>query len=118
RGDRYRTLSLYALDEPHQIINRLFGAQRGLVADHDRIDVAVAAGKRNGGLFFPLVSGFLFFRSKSKRKPYYQIRGDRGHQLTAAGRTVGADRLRIGTQDLQVGTDLLRSRAVAIVRML
>src|SRR5262249_56562898 len=70
RGDRYRTLSLYALDEPHQIINRLFGAQRGLVADHDRIDVAVAAGTPKGELHLSPVSRLLFFYPNATRNRY------------------------------------------------
>ena len=116
--DRYRTLSLYTLDKPQEVVDRLFRAQRGLIADHDRIDVAVAARKRDGGLYLPLVASFIFIDPNAERDFKSELGGDRRHQLTATGRAVGADRLGIGSKDLQVGTNLLRRRAVAIVRML
>src|SRR5205823_12550689 len=46
--DRHRTLSLYSLDQPQEVVDRLFRAQRALIADRDRIALAVAARKRHG----------------------------------------------------------------------
>ncbi len=65
--DWYRTLALYTLDEPYEVVDRLLRAQRGLIADHDRIDVAVAARKRDGGLYLPLVASFVFVDPNAKR---------------------------------------------------
>ena len=49
-------IALDALDDLDELVDRLVRPQRGLVADHDRVDVAVAAGERDGGLDFPLVA--------------------------------------------------------------
>src|SRR5262249_15973317 len=116
--DRHRTLPFDALNKPDEFVDRLLRAQRGFVTDHYSIDVAVGGRKGDGGLYFPLVAGFVLIDPDAEGDFEPELRGDRRHELTAAGRAVGADRLSIRTEDLQIGANLFRRRAVAIVRML
>jgi hypothetical protein len=115
---RHRALALDPLDDSDELIDRLVRTQRGLVADHDRVDVAVAARERDGGLDFPLVAGFVLVDPDAERDLEPELRGDRRHELDAAGGAVGADGVGVGTEDFQVGANLLRRRAITVVRML
>ena len=79
-------IALDALDERDQLVDRLFRAQRGFVADHDRVDVAVAARELDGGLDFPLVAVFVLVDPDAERDLQAELGGDRRHQFDAAGR--------------------------------
>ena len=118
-GHRHRALALDALNEA--LISSstvLSAAQRRLVADHDRIDVAVATSERERGLDFPLVAVFILVDPDAERDLEPELRGDCRHEFDATSRTVGTNGVGVRAEDLQVGADLLRRRAVAVVRML
>ena len=117
-GDRDRAQALDALDDLAEFVDGLFRAQRGLVADHDRIDVAVAAGERDGGLDFLLVARLVLVDPDAERDLQPELRRDRRNEFAAAGRRIGADRVRIGTDQPEIGADLLGGRPVAVVGML
>ena len=106
-------------------------AQRGLVADHDRVDVAMGAGELDGGADFRLVAGDppvrivrvgdevvvavareVVVEPDAERHPQAELGRDRRHLLHAAGRPVGADRVGVGRDRLEVGADLRRRRRV------
>src|SRR5215471_20663964 len=93
RCDRHWTLPFHSLDKPDEVVDRLFRAQRSFVAHHDGVDVAVAAGERNGSLDFPLVAGLVLVDPDAERDLEPELGGNRGHQLAAAGRAIGADSL-------------------------
>ena len=111
-----RTSALRACPLPTRNVApcRQVATQRGLVADHDRVDVAVAARERDGGLDFPLVAGLVLVDPDAERDLEPELGGNRRHQLDAAGRAVGADGVGVGAEKLQVGADLLRRRTVAV----
>ena len=117
-GDRHRALALHPLDDSDEVVDRFFSAQHRLVADHDGVDVAIAARERNGGLDFSLIAGFVLVDPNAQRDLEPQLGGNRGHKLASRGRAVGPDGVSVWTEDLQIGADLLRGRAVAVVRML
>ncbi len=141
--DRYRAHPLHALHDLDQLGDALFdlqlfevlsrpfrfrpqrrlvagevATQRGLVADHDRVDVAVAARERDGGLDFPFVAGLVLVDPDAERHLEPELGGNCRHELDAAGRAIGADGVGIGAENLQVGANLLRRRTVAVIRML
>src|SRR4030088_3302384 len=118
RGNRDWAHPLYALNERLEFVDRLVRPQRGLVTDHDGVDVAVATSERDGGLDFPLVAGFILVDPDAEGDLEPELRSNRGYELTAASRTIGTNGVGIWTEDLQIGADLLRRRAVPVVRML
>ena len=118
RGNRNRAHTLYALNESFELVYRLVRPQRGLVADDDGVDVGVATSEGDRGLDLPLVAGFIFVDPDTQRDLETELRGNRGHEFTAASRTVGTNGVGIRAEDLQVGADLRGRRAVAVVRML
>ena len=87
-----------------------------LVADDDRVDVAIAPARSMAALDFPLVARLVLVDPDADRDLEPELRRDAGHQFAAAGRAVGADRLRVGREHLQIGPDLLLGRAITTVR--
>ena len=116
--DRHWALALDALDDPDEVVDRLVAAQDGLVADHDRVDVAVALGERDRGCDLALVARLVLVDPHADRDPDAEFGGNAGHELDAAGRRIGANGARIRAQQLEVGANLLRRGPVAIVGML
>ena len=117
-GNRHRALPFHPLDDLDQLGDGLLRAIDRLVADHDGIDVAVAPRERNRRLDLPLVAGFVLVDPDAERHLESELGGDCRHQLDAAGGAVGADRLRIGAQDLQIVANLLLGWTIATIRML
>ena len=118
RRHRHRAQALNPLDDLAEFVDGLFRAQRGLVADHDRVDVAVATGERDRRLDLELVARLVLVDPDAERDLQPELGGDWRHEFEAAGRRVGADGVRIGTDELEIGADLLRRRPVATVGML
>ncbi len=117
-GDRDRAETLHPLDDLAELLDGLFCAQRGLVANHDRVDVAVAPGERDRRFDLQLVPRLVLVDPDAERDLQPELGGDRRHEFAAAGRGVGADRVRIGADELEVGANLLGRRPVAAVGML
>ena len=115
---RYRALAFDPPNDPDQVINRLVRAQHRLVADHDRIDIAVAASERERGLDFPLVAVFILVDPDAKRDLEPELRGNCRYEFNSTSRAIGTNGVGVRAEDLEVGADLLRRRAIAVVRML
>src|SRR5215472_16687214 len=95
---RYRDWArpLHLLDKLDEGRHGHFGAQRGLVADHDGIDIAVMTGKLERGANFALVAGLILEDPGADRDFKPEFGGDRRHQLGAAGGRIGPDGAGIG----------------------
>jgi hypothetical protein len=124
------------MDDPNELVSRHVVTQQRLVADHDGIDVAVAARERDRGLDFALVAFLVAFdlppvapdagarllgdaaEPDTDRDLEAEFRGDAGDQLLPASGGVRADRAGVGTQELEVAADLFRSRPIAVIRVL
>ena len=117
-GNGHRTLPFDAGNEPHEVGNRLLRAQRGLVADHDCIDVVVAARQRDRRLDLAFVAGLVLVDPDAERHLQAELGGDARHQLAAARGAVGADGVGVGAEKLQVGANLIGRRAIAVIGML
>ena len=117
-GDRNRARSLHPLDELDKIVGADLGTEHGFVADHDGVDVAVAAGEVESGMDFPLVADIVLADPGADGDFETEFGGDRRHELGAAGRRIRADRARIRRDRLQVGADLFGGWPVAGIGML
>ena len=102
--------------------------QGGLVADHDGVDIIVAARELARGANLRLVAVDVIavavtherivavaveigVEPDAERDLQSELGRDAGHHFEPAGRRVGADGLRIGRDRLQVGADLRFGRA-------
>ncbi len=108
---RDRARSLHPLDELDQVVDAHLGAQRGLVADHDGVDVAVVAGEIERGADFPLIALLVLVDPGADGDFEAELGRDRRDEFGAAGRRIGADRAGIGRDGFEVGADLLGGRA-------
>src|SRR6516162_10265403 len=116
---RYRDWAgpLHLLDELDEGRHGHFGAQRGLVADDDGIDIAVVPGEVERGANFPLVAGLILVDPGADRDFETEFSGDRRDELGAAGGRIGPDGAGIGGYGPQVGADLLSRGPRAAVGM-
>ena len=110
-------LPLHFLDERNELGDGHLGAQRGLVADDDRVDVAVVAGKIECRLYFALVSSLVLVDPGADRDLKAEFGRDRRHQFGASGRRIKADGSGIGSDGLEIGSDLFGCGPVAAVGM-
>ena len=118
RGDRYLDFMLRVLDQLDELVDRLLAAVDGLVADHERVDVAVLAGKLDGRAHLPRIALFVLVDPGPDGDLEVELVGDRRHELDAGGRGIGADRPGIGCDGLEVRANLLGGRPLAPVGML
>jgi hypothetical protein len=93
-----------------------FAAIDGFVADHDRVDVAALLRQVDDRAQLPLVALGIVVEPRAGRDSKAELVGDARHQFTAAGRRIGAQRVGVGRDDLQVGADLRRRRPVTGIR--
>ena len=112
---RDRARSFHLLDELHKGRHGHFGAQRGLVADDDGVDIAVVPGEVEGRANFPLIAGLVLVDPGADRDFKAEFGGDWGHKFGAAGCRIGPDSAGVGGDGPQVGADLLSRRARAPV---
>ncbi len=112
-GDRDRARTLHPLDELDEIVDVGFGAQHGLVADDDGVDVAVVAGEFERRANFALVALLVLVDPGADGDLEAEFGRDRRHQLGAAGRGIKADGAGIGGDRLEIGADLLLGRPLA-----
>ena len=118
RGHRHRALALDAADDLDELVNSLFRAQRGLVADHQRIDVAVTLGERNGRGDLALVAFLILVDPDADGNLKSEFGGNARHEFDAAGRGIGADGARVEAELFEIGADLRLGRTIAVIGML
>ena len=87
--------------------------QRGLVPDHDGIDVAVAARERNGRLDLALVAGLVLVYPDAERNLEPELGG--GVQQSQ-GEREEVERLRRELRDLQAENALLKKAAALFAK--
>ena len=84
-----------------QVVDRLLAAEDGFVADDDAVDVAMPAGEIDDRARFRARCGLVFLSIQAPtvtRRP--NSAAIAGHQFGAAGRRIGADRARVGREQL------------------
>ena len=110
----FRHAALDALNLLDQVFDLLIGTVDGFVADHDGVDIAVAARKIDDGANLAFVSlqdlgvcDFLVVRDvlldpRADRRAQPEFIGDGRNEFAAVGGRVGADRAHIGRKQFQV----------------
>ncbi len=117
-GDRYLDFMLRVLDQLDELVDRALAAVDGLVADDEPVDIAVLAGELDGRAHLSRVAVLVPVDPGPDGDLQVELVGDRRHELDAGGRGIGADRLGIGCDGLEIRANLLGSRALAPVGVL
>ncbi len=117
RGDRHIGFAFHALDALDHFLDGLFAAEDRFVADHDAVDIALAAREIEHGARFTLVAVFVLVDPGADRDPQAELVGDRRDGFDAAGRGIGAHRPRVRGEQFQVGADIGNADAVTLIRM-
>ena len=107
RRNRHVDGFLHLLDQFDQVVDLLFAAIDGLVADDDADDVAVVPGKIDGGFDFARVAIGILVDPGADHDLEAEFGRDRRHQFDAAGRRIEPDRPRQRRQLLHVGADFV-----------
>ena len=93
----------------------LISSRSRFVADDDRANIAVVPGKFDDVFDFLLVAILEFIDPRARRDLEAEFVRDPRYELKAAGRSIGADRMRVGRNDFQVGANLRFARKRALV---
>src|SRR5262249_46074793 len=109
-GDGDRTCSLRVADILDQVVGTDLLSRNGLVADVNGVDVAVMAREFQRRANFGFVALLVLTDPGADCDLEAELGSNRRHQFRAAGRRIGADRLGIGSEGLEIGSYLFGRR--------
>src|SRR5215210_5878509 len=116
-GDRHLGLALYPLNVFDEAVDLLLAAEDRFVADHDAVDVAVAAGEVDDRAHLTLVAVLVLVDPGANRRLQTELASDRRHKLDTTRRRIGADRTGGGREDFKIGSDTRGARPIVAIGM-